>query len=248
MAEWRDIVAACVDQQAVAGPEAGDIERAFFGHKGRIVDKWHHYLPAYDRYFAAFRAARAPVRLLEIGVFLGGSIELWRSYFGPSARIFGVDVDPNCAQFDGESGSIRIGSQDDAAFLTRVVGEMGGLDIVIDDGSHRAAHQRASFDVLYPLLADGGLYVVEDLHTSYWDEFEGGYDSPGSFISRIKTLIDDMHHWYHDRGQVEPAGRDSVAALHIHDSMVVIEKRPVSNPLHSKRGGSPAAMESTWSN
>src|SRR5690606_25272310 len=113
-----------------------------------------------------------------------------------------------------------------------VVGEMGGIDIVLDDGSHVAAHQATSFDVLFPLLAEGGLYVVEDLHTAYWREFGGGYRSTQSFVARLKTLIDDMHHWYHRGGRRIAAAADRVAGLHIHDSIAFIEKRRVTQPVH----------------
>jgi hypothetical protein len=236
MSDWLEITGRADAPDAVAGAQAGPIERSFFRHDGRIVHKWHHYLPVYDRFLAPYGDRAMPVRLLEIGVSSGGSIELWRNYFGPSAIIAGIDTNASCAAFDGQAGMIRIGSQDDAAFLHRVVAEMGGVDIVIDDGSHMAAHQCASFEILYPLLDNGGLYIVEDLHTSYWAEFEGGYGLPGTFISHCKSLIDDMHHWYHDQGELNAASRSSVAAMHIYDSMVILEKAAVQRPLQSKRG------------
>ncbi len=70
---------------------AGPIERAFYGHDGRTVHKWHHYLPLYDRYLGSYRQLGRPVRILEIGVSEGGSLELWRGYFGAGAVIFGID-------------------------------------------------------------------------------------------------------------------------------------------------------------
>lgn len=228
------------------GPDAGPIELAFFGHKRRIVHKWHHYLPLYDRYFSPFRegfpdasggSARRPLRMLEIGVSFGGSLEIWRDYFGREAVLFGVDVNPACAAFDGEGGNaIRIGSQDDPAFLRRVVDEMGGVDIVLDDGSHMAAHQRASFETLFPTLSEGGLYVVEDLHTAYWRDFGGGYRSDQSFVAKLKQMIDDMHHWYHKAGEQVSAAAGLVGGLHIHDSIAFIEKTRVAPPAHSRRG------------
>lgn len=225
------------DNASTAGPNAGELETAFFDHKGRAVHKWHHYLPLYDRYLKPYRDRDRAIRLLEIGVSKGGSLELWRGYFGPSATIYGIDIDPSCAAFDGEGGNrIRIGSQDDPAFLGQVIAEMGGVDIVLDDGSHLASHQRASFDVLFPLLEDGGLYVVEDLHAAYWTYFEGGYASTDSFIARCKTLIDDMHHWYHPRGEKIAAARGHVSGLHIHDSIAFIDKHHVSQPVTSIRG------------
>jgi hypothetical protein len=221
-----------------APSDAGPIERAFFSHSGRVVHKWHHYLPLYDHYFESFRRRERPVRLLEIGVAEGGSLQLWRGYFGPKSVISGIDINPACGAFDGEDGNrVRIGSQADPKFLRDVVGQMGGVDIVIDDGSHENALTRASFDTLFPLLSDGGLYVVEDLHTSYWRNFGGGYYGHTGFLSVCKRLIDDIHHWYHPNGQMISAARDMVGGIHFHDSIVFIDKKPALRPVHSHRGG-----------
>ena len=105
------------------------------GNEGVKVHKWHHYLPLYDRYFGQYRGT--PVKFLEIGVNNGGSLQMWRRYFGPDAVICGIDINPDCAQYDGQSGMVRIGSQDDPEFLASVIEEMGGIDAVLDDGSHR---------------------------------------------------------------------------------------------------------------
>jgi hypothetical protein len=214
--------------------KAGPIERAYYTHQGRVVQKWHHYLPLYDRYFSPFKGQ--PVRFLEIGVSKGGSLQLWRDYFGPDATIFGIDIDPACVHFDGEHGVIRIGSQDDPDFLKSVVSEMGGVDIVLDDGSHVSKHLKTSFETLVPLISEGGIYMAEDLHCCYWSSFGGGYRRPGSFVQFTKTLIDDMHHWYHLRGQKIRSARDLVQAIHIHDSLFVFEKSKVVPPLVSRRG------------
>lgn len=223
---------------AEASSDAGPLEKAYFSHSGRVVHKWHHYLPLYDRYFKPFRDREKPVRLLEIGIADGGSLQLWRGYFGQTAVIFGVDINPLCAAFDGEDGNrVCIGSQADAGFLQSVVTEMGGIDIVIDDGSHIGSLTRASFDILFPLLSERGLYVVEDLHTSYWRNFGGGYHAKSGFIGVFKQLIDDMHHWYHPNGQIIKAARDMIGAIHVHDSIVFLDKAPSARPVHSHRGG-----------
>jgi len=151
------------DVAAKYGP-VGDLAPLFAQHRGEGVDKWHHYLPLYERYLGPWRGR--PLRFLEIGVFKGGSLEMWRKYFGPEAVIYGIDIDPTCARFDGRDGQVRIGSQDDRAFLGRVIDEMGGVDVVLDDGSHVMAHLRATLAALFPRLSQGGTYIVEDLHTA----------------------------------------------------------------------------------
>lgn len=209
----------------------GDLLQIYAGVTGAVVHKWHHYIPIYDRYFAARRGT--PVRFLEIGVKNGGSLQMWRDYLGDDAVLFGIDIDPDCARYDGQAGQVRIGSQDDADFLNKVVAEMGGVDVVLDDGSHRMAHVRASFEALYPLLAENGTYMIEDLHTAYIRRFGGGFASKANFFRFVRELVDDMHRWYHDRDMHHPGLGDHIAGLHIHDSVVVIDKAPVHAPVHS---------------
>ena len=158
----------------------------------RRVHKWTHYFKIYERHLGKFRGTA--FKMLEIGVNGAGSLDMWRRYFGPGATIFGIDINPDCAMLDAPETPVRIGSQADADFLKRVVEEMGGLDVVLDDGSHRAKHQRASFYALFPLLSEGGLYIIEDAHTSYWLRFGGG--KPASrqlqWIPAIAIDSDDM--------------------------------------------------------
>lgn len=205
----------------------------FYRHEGRIAHKWTHYFEAYHRHLGHLRGK--DFRLLELGVFKGGSLELWRKYFGPKAVIYGIDIDPQCAGYVDEPNQVRIGSQADPMFLRLVVNEMRGLDVVIDDGSHKASHQRASFEVLFPLLSEGGLYLIEDTHTSYWAGFcEGGYRRKGTAIEFGKSLIDDMHGHYHFRSG--GIAKDWIPAIHFYDSMIVIEKKRRGAPAHIQVG------------
>jgi len=214
----------------------------FVRHDGRLVQKWAHYLPAYDEQFARFRTGfplpaggRRPVRMLELGVDHGGSLQMWRRYFGPAAGIWGIDINPACTSIADPDLEIRIGSQADPSFLRGVVDEMGGVDIVLDDGSHLAAHQRASFETLFPLLPASGLYVVEDTHTAYWRDYGGGRRR--GFLGLTADLIDDVHGWYH-------GGKPnlSIDAVHwvpkvtVYDSMVAIEKQERERPMYVSLG------------
>ena len=138
--------------------EPGSLAAIFWANQGPIVHKWLHYLPIYESYLEPFRGS--DLKFLEIGVSKGGSLQMWREYFGDRAVLFGIDIDPECAKYDGQSGQVRIGSQDDPEFLARVIDEMGGVDVVLDDGSHDSHHIRASLNALYPKLSEGGLYMV----------------------------------------------------------------------------------------
>lgn len=210
----------------------GDLGRIFAGHDGHIVDKWHHYIPIYERYFSRFRGKK--VRFLEIGVFKGGSLEMWRKYFGDDAIIYGIDIDPRCAALDGQAGQVRIGSQDDTEFLDRVVDEMGGVDVILDDGSHHMKHIRRSFRALYPKLAVGGVYMVEDLHCAYWKQFGGGTEAPGNFFNHMRRVVDEMHAWYYDPEFRDP---EITTGIHVHDSICVFEKGRAIRPRRSQVGG-----------
>jgi SAM-dependent methyltransferase len=226
-----------VDAQLMKANADSEMAKLFYGHQGRLVWKWDHYLAIYERHLRRFRENRVqPVRLLEIGVFHGGSLQLWRKYFGPTATIFGVDIDPRCCAVDSPDLCVRIGSQADPEFLKLVVGEMGGVDVVLDDGSHVASHQRRSFETLFPLLDPNGVYIVEDLHASYWRGFEGGFRRRGTFIEETKALVDDIHGWYHTAKSRFPDAHKTVDSIHIYDSVVVIEKKPRGKPFHTVVG------------
>ncbi|MGB1235485.1 MAG: class I SAM-dependent methyltransferase, partial [Planktomarina sp.] len=220
---------------AAISPVPSPLRDIYAANSGTIVHKWHHYIPLYERYFSQFRGT--DFKFLEIGVFKGGSLDMWRSYFGDAATITGIDIDPTCARFDGKSANVRIGSQDDPAFLAQTVDEMGGIDLVLDDGSHHMGHIRTSLATLFPLLADGGVYMIEDLHTCYWPQFGGDLRGRGTVYDDIRRLIDDMHTPYTLDGTQPISFGDQIAGIHVHDSVVVLEKKTPRPPVHSKVGG-----------
>ncbi len=207
-----------------------DFARIFYSHEGRIAHKWLHYLDVYDRYLTPYR--ETPVRMLEIGVNKGGSLEVWRKFLGEKATIVRIDINPECAERVDPPNQVRIGSQADPAFLRSVVEEMGGVDVVLDDGSHIADHQVASFATLFPLLAHGGLYMIEDMHTSYWSGiFKGGLKRRGTAVELVKETIDDLHRSYHRQNR-PPHG--AIRAVHAYDSLAIIEKGAMPRPAHIK--------------
>ncbi len=215
---------------------ANPLAEYFFNNPGRLIHKWHHYLDIYHRHFAAFRD-RSPV-VLEIGVYHGGSLEMWRRYFGRGARIVGIDIDPRCRQFEGDSITVLTGDQADRRFLAEVRSRFPRVDIVIDDGGHTMVQQITTFEELYPHVQPHGLYLCEDLHTSFLAPFGGGYGKGGTFMEYAKALIDRLHAWYStepDRFSVDDISR-STYALHFYDSVLVVEKRPIEEPRVSMTG------------
>ncbi len=201
------------------------------------VHKWLNYFPAYERHFARFRNLN--VTFLEIGVGQGGSLRMWRRFFGPYARIIGIDVNPACERASDGQIAVRIGSQADEKFLGGLIEEFGVPDIVLDDGSHRVEHVDATFNYLFPRLGKNAIYAVEDLHTMYWQEFGGALGNPQSFIERVKGLIDQLHA-DHSRGQVQPeAAMRGLSSIHCYDRLIVLEKLNPPTNRHQKFGRVP---------
>ena len=198
----------------------------FYENPGKDIFKWSHYLPIYEKHFERF--VNRPVTILEIGCLHGGSLQLWKRYFGPHATIIGVDIEPRCLSHVEDQINIRIGSQNDREFLKSVVEEFGSIDIVIDDGSHMSEDQIISFNTLFDHVSENGIYAVEDLHTNYWEEIGGGVRKAGSFIETTKHLIDELNA-YHTRGSLDITRfTNTAASIHFYDSMVIIEKARIS--------------------
>jgi len=217
----------------------GELETIFYGHKGRIASKWHHYLEIYERHFEPLRQRERPLRILELGVSRGGSLEIWRKYFGPHARIVGIDIDALCAERVDPENAVIIGDQSDPVILNAAIERLGGgVDIVIDDGSHVGHHQIASFEFFYPRLSEHGVYLCEDLHCSYWDSYEGGYQRPGTFIEFTKELVDRLHASYLDdslKARFTEFATTTYGIFVYHD-VIVVEKRPIGRLFHVPMG------------
>ena len=175
-------------------------------HKGKVSDKWSLYLGEYDRLFSPYRDQ--PVRLLEIGVQNGGSLDIWSKYFKSGEKFVGCDINPNCAKLIYEDSRIAVVIGDANTDETEkfVLQESNHFDLIIDDGSHTSGDIVKSFARYFSHLKDGGLFVAEDLHCSYWKNFEGGLYYPYSSMSFFKRLADviNYEHWgvSKDRRQV----------------------------------------------
>jgi hypothetical protein len=207
----------------------------FFSTKrtGRILDKWIHYFPIYAESFERFRGR--PVRILEIGVYRGGSLDMWRWYFGQEATLIGVDIDERAREVSAPDHIVEIGDQTDPAFLRSLSEKYGPFDIVIDDGGHEMQQQIVTAETLFPLLADGGVLLTEDCHTSYWEAYAGGTGRPGTFIEWCKAKVDDIN-GYHRPGPIDRVWTDSVAGLSFFDSIVVFTKKRRFAPFAEQVG------------
>nr|WP_244975595.1 class I SAM-dependent methyltransferase [Mycobacterium kubicae] len=199
------------------------------------IHKWLHYLPVYEEALAR----STPIRLLEIGVARGGSLQMWRRYLHPDSVLVGIDIDPTTERFDDPERHIhvRLGSQTDNAFLQRVVDEFGPFDVILDDGSHLNSHIVRTFQYLFLHgLKSGGVYIVEDIAANYWRPYR---DVRMSFPDFTKWLIDAMHaHYQEKRAEIffragdpkrAPAVRVPLATtlvekIEFHDAIAVIRR------------------------
>ena len=173
------------------------LQQLYHEHQGKVSDKWSIYLAEYDRVFAGYRDRN--IRLLEIGIQNGGSLEIWSTYFPNAVKLVGCDINPDCGRLTYDSPLTRVVVGDANLDETEkiILGYAQVYDLIIDDGSHRSSDIAKSFVRYFPHLEEGGLFVVEDLHCSYWQEFEGGLFDPYSSVAFFKRLADviNYEHW-----------------------------------------------------
>ncbi len=230
-------------------------------HRGKVSQRWESYLTVLDRTLGERR--HDPVRLLEIGVQNGGSLEVWASYL-PEARVLvGTDIDPRCGALTFTDPRIRlvVGDVTDPAVQQQVADHADRFDVIIDDGSHRSSDIIDTFVALYPLLEDGGVYVIEDLHCSYYASYGGGLFTQRSALGFLRRLVDVVNHdhWGLERtaGQhlqplvdqpLPPSFIDAlptIASVAFHDSMGVIRRDHGPRPRLGNRivAGDVAAVD-----
>ena len=223
----------------------------FAEHTGKVSDKWSIYITEYDRLFQPWRDQ--PVRLLEIGIQNGGSLEIWSKYFTKAVKLIGCDINPDCAQlqFDDPRIAVVVADANTDDTQQSILKLSPQFDLIIDDGSHQSGDIVRSFARYFTHLNDGGLYIAEDLHCSYWQDFEGGLYQPYSSIAFFKQLADTINHehWGIDKTRSELFSSfnrqyntrlDEVSLAHIHsiefiNSMCVVRKAIPTDNLLGKR-------------
>jgi predicted O-methyltransferase YrrM len=216
----------------IAIPEPTDLCRLAERHD---TDKGTQYTQVYHRWLAHSREQR--MRMLEIGLYNGGSLRMWRDYL-PNTVLHGIDIDARTLAYQDEvpNSQVRLVDQGDAAALEAFVAELGGnYDFILDDGGHTMLQQIVSFEVLWPQLMPGGIYAIEDLGTSYFADY-GGRDlrEPGTAVDYAKDLVDAVNrtHALHPPGTVQRAVspialaklRRDVASVHFHPGIALVVK------------------------
>lgn len=204
----------------------------YFNHntEGNGIFKWEHYFEIYHRHFQRFR--ERPIRLLEIGIYSGGSLEMWQSYFAPDTQIVGVDIEPDCMSYQKENITIHIGDQEDRDFWRRFKNDEPPLDIIIDDGGHTPTQQQFTLEEMLTHLKPGGIYLCEDVHHRF-----------NPFTAFVTGLVHELNQKQsqHPGAALSSATsplQSAIYSIHFYPYVIVIEKNHAPRPhLTSCRNG-----------
>jgi 23S rRNA U2552 (ribose-2'-O)-methylase RlmE/FtsJ len=200
--------------------ESNPLEQYFDSHhEGPGIWKSRHYFDIYHHHFAKFVGRE--INILEIGIYSGGSLGMWKQYFGPKCRVFGVDIAEDCKSYEDEQTTVLIGDQSDRKFWARVRSEVPPLDVVIDDGSHVAEHQIITLEEILPHVRLGGVFLCEDIAPAgnpmvdyvaglTHNLFETNKTNPDGTISETSTYTS----WFQSR----------IHSVHFYPYVIVIEK------------------------
>ena len=208
----------------LAGVESTNPLRAYFeAHtEGRGIWKWDHYFDIYHRHLSRFIGRE--VHVLEIGVYSGGSLEMWKEYFGPHCRIYGVDIKEACNAYEDDRTKIFIGNQGDRRFWNNFKSEVPRLDVLIDDGGHHTHQQIVTLEEMLPHLRPGGVYLCEDV-----------VGSLNGFATYVFGLADKLNG---KSGGDRSPFQQAIASVHLYPFVVATEKNlHRAQPFMNRRRG-----------
>lgn len=208
--------------------------------EGRVIFKNDYYFPVYEKYFNGY--IDKDLVMLEIGVNSGGSIDMWKQYFGSGLRYIGVDISPWVHEkFHDPSAGIFIytGSQENATFMKDLAKSIPQLDILIDDGGHTMIQQIFTLKTMIHKVKNGGVYLCEDIETSYIPNYGGGLKRKGTIIEFVKDLIDSQYSYLHKNSQLDRVKTPmwQLGSISFHTGIIVIEKEVRRSPPRALRKG-----------
>ena len=201
--------------------------------------KWEKYFDVYEEFFSKYRGKK--IVFLEIGIFNGGSLKIWKDYFGNNARIIGIDINPECKKFEQEGIEVYIGNQSDPKFWDKFFEKIGNVDLILDDGGHTNLDQIMTTIKCVKKINDGGLLMVEDTHTSYMRFYNS--NKKFSFINFAKKTIDDVNHTYpfriKDKMKFNFSLNNYIHSSHFYESITVFKidsKKTIKNTAINNKG------------
>lgn len=185
--------------------------------------KHSSYFDVYDDALGKYKDKN--IIFVEIGVFEGGSLLMWRNFFGPKARIIGVDINPNAKEMEKKGFEVFIGDQSSQRFWESFFKEVGDVDVILDDGGHYFDQQIVTLEMGIKHLRDGGLILIEDTHTSYMKSYFG--PNKFSFINYTKNLIDRIN--FRSESINSYRFNRSLFSIKFYESIVIFEKNLIAN-------------------
>jgi hypothetical protein len=200
-----------------------------------------NYSTKHSKYFSVYndlfkKYINRKIVFVEIGVLDGGSLELWRRFFGKKARIIGIDLNPDCKKFSKKGIEIFIGDQSDPRFWKNFFKEIGMCDIVLDDGGHTNSQQIVTAASCIPNIKNNGMFVCEDTHTSYMQEYNN--PSEHSFIEYTKKLIDDVNFTFPNLFKFKVSLNKFIYSIQTYESVVCFHidraRCKINKPLSNK--------------
>ena len=216
-------------------------------HKGNLTDRWSSYTQVYENFLASKKEATTAI--LEVGVQNGGSLEIWAKYFPSADRIVGLDINDKIRSVHFQDARIEAlvldATKDEAkSILVQKFGSKS-FDLIIDDGSHISGHILRTLENFWELLSDNGVYIIEDLHCSYWKFYKGGLNKHKSAVTRLADIADAINHehwrlkpvdvlvqyiksYYRGRRWTKflQSNHSTFQTISFHNSMAVIQKCP----------------------
>lgn len=227
------------------------ISQIFKDHDGKLSDKWLLYLDEWDRLFRPYKSKE--IHLLEIGIQNGGSLEIWAKYFHKAKKILGCDINPSCdhLEFKDHRILVIVGDINSDESQNQLRRHSESFDIIIDDGSHKSKDIIQTFIRYFPHLSENGIYVVEDMHTSYWKDYDGGLYNPFSAMAFFKRLTDivNQEHWRNEKTrknfliefekhagvEISEVELSKIHSIEFVNSLCILIKKPIENNLLGKR-------------
>ncbi len=202
------------------------------------------FYAVYDPYLAEL--AEGAITFLELGVHAGISLKVWASFF-VNGRIIGIDLAKTAPDLSRYSNIVyESADQTDRSRLEAIcrLHAPDGFDVILDDASHIGLNSALSYEILFPHLKPGGLYIIEDWGTGYYDDWpDGGHyqkirvepfdglvpkripSHDFGMVGFVKSLVDEV-----GGDHIKPTFRsntlrvDTVEFLHIHKTCVIIKK------------------------
>lgn len=218
----REDVVSCKEKNINQGDKATNPLLDYFQNhqQGPGIWKWMHYFDIYHRHFKKFIGRE--VHILEVGIYSGGSLPMWRQYFGKDCRVYGVDIEEDCMVYEDDRTEVFIGDQADRSFWKRVKEAAPKIDIVIDDGGHQPEQQVVTLEEMLPHLRPGGVYLCEDIHGAC-NRFSGYIHGLASSLHATApcSMASGVDGLAHTPSEFQAA----IDSIHVYPYVAVIEKR-----------------------